>query len=201
MASKMPGATIVEDRPPSMEQAQDIWIYNILPLWLSSIRYYPKEYAKLAKSQVAEKRHIATEELLEAFEAAIKETDFGFDRQIELLAELQKYREDMIRFIGNYDVVLSPVTNHPAGLHADPIKPQDDSEYDDWDSIKALTGGFCVAYNLTGWPAAVVRAGTSPEGLPIGVQIAAKPWHDQVAIGVAKLIEDKLDGWEAPTGV
>ena len=198
---RVSGATIVEDRPPNIDQAQDIWIYNILPLWLSSIRYYPKQYAKLAKSQLAEKRHPATEGLLKGLEAAIKESDFGFDRQIELLATLQQYREDMMRFIGKYDVVLSPVTNHPAWLHADPTKPQEDSGEEDWESIKARTGGFCVAYNLTGWPSAVVRAGTSPEGLPIGVQIAAKPWKDDVAIAVAAEIEKKLGGWQPPTNL
>ena len=33
---------------------------------------------------------------------------------------------------------------------------------------------YTMTYNLTGWPAAVVRAGTSPEGLPIGVQVVAR---------------------------
>jgi len=52
---------------------------------------------------------------------------------------------------------------------------------------------------LTGWPAAVVRAGTSPEGLPIGVQIAAKPWREDVALAVAGVIEDELGGWKPPS--
>ena len=54
--------------------------------------------------------------------------------------------------------------------------------------MKSESGGYCVAHNLTGWPAAVVRAGTSPEGLPIGVHIAAKPWRN-VALAVAGVIE------------
>ncbi len=55
-----------------------------------------------------------------------------------------------------------------------------------------------MAYNLTGWPAAVVRAGTSPEGLPVGVQIAAKPWRDDVALAVAAVIEKGFGGWQPP---
>ena len=43
------------------------------------------------------------------------------------------------------------------------------------------SGNYCAAQNFTGWPAAVVRAGTSPERLPIGVDIAAKPWREDVA--------------------
>jgi len=57
-----------------------------------------------------------------------------------------------------------------------------------------------MPFNITGWPATVVRAGTSPEGLPIGVQIAAKPWHDHVTLAAAKLIE-QLGGWKPPAGL
>jgi amidase len=53
-------------------------------------------------------------------------------------------------------------------------------------------------YNLTGWPSAVVRAGTSEEGLPIGVQVVARPWREDVALAVAKRIEEALGGWQAP---
>jgi amidase len=53
-----------------------------------------------------------------------------------------------------------------------------------------------MAYNLTGWPAAVVRAGTSPEGLPIGVQIVAPPWREDVVLAVAGSIETAFGGWQ-----
>jgi amidase len=44
---------------------------------------------------------------------------------------------------------------------------------------------YTMTYNLTGWPAAVVRFGTSSEGLPIGVQIAAHPCREDIALAVA----------------
>jgi amidase len=53
-------------------------------------------------------------------------------------------------------------------------------------------------YNLTGWPAAVVRGGTSPEGLPIGVQVVARPWREDVALAVAGYLETALGGWQPP---
>jgi amidase len=58
-----------------------------------------------------------------------------------------------------------------------------------------------MAHNLTGWPAVVVRAGASPAGLPIGVQIAAKAWREDVALAVANVIEERLGGWEPPKGL
>ena len=41
---------------------------------------------------------------------------------------------------------------------------------------------YSDVHNLTGWPAAVVRGGTSPDGLPIGVQLVAQPWREDVAL-------------------
>jgi len=67
-----------------------------------------------------------------------------------------------------------------------------------WDLVKTSGGGYYCTHNLTGWPAVVVRVGTSPEGLPIGVQIAAKAWREDVALAVAKIVEDRCGGWVAP---
>jgi amidase len=52
-------------------------------------------------------------------------------------------------------------------------------------------------YNLTTWPAVVVRYGTSPEGLPLGLQIVGKPWREDVILAVAAALE-KGGGWKAP---
>jgi amidase len=58
-----------------------------------------------------------------------------------------------------------------------------------------------MAFNVTGWPAVVVRGGTAPDGMPIGVQVVAKPWREDQAIAVAAIIEKKLGGWQAPANL
>ena len=57
---------------------------------------------------------------------------------------------------------------------------------------------FTLPFSLTGWPVVAVRAGASNEGLPIGVQVAARPWRDDVALALAEQIEASLGGWQAP---
>ncbi len=74
------------------------------------------------------------------------------------------YQNSMLRFMENYDAVLSTVAPFPALLHG--------TSFDD-DNRRGF--GYAQAYNLTGWPTATVRVGTSPEGLPLGVQVAARP--------------------------
>jgi len=43
--------------------------------------------------------------------------------------------------------------------------------------------------NLLAAPAAVVPVGRSPEGLPIGVQIAGRPYEDEVVLAIAAAVE------------
>ena len=51
-----------------------------------------------------------------------------------------------------------------------------------------------MAFNLSGWPSTVVRCGTSSEGLPIGVQVVAPSWREDVSLAVAEHLE-ALKGW------
>ncbi len=95
--------------------------------------------------------------------------------------ELDEFRDEMARFLTKYDAILSPVASQPAVPHGTSI---DDDVFPGF--------SYTMTHNLTGWPAAVVRAGTSPEGLPIGVQIAAAPWREDVALELAQRIDERV---------
>ena len=109
----------------------------------------------------------------------------GFDI---LMMKWYRFRSTMLSFFKKYDVILSPVNAFPAMPHgsfgAD---------------LKAFS--YTMTYNMTGWPAAVVRGGTSPNGLPIGVQIIAHPGREDVALAVAAYIEKALDGFQSASSL
>jgi amidase len=105
----------------------------------------------------------------------------------ELLEDLDQFRSTMLTFMERYDVILCPVNAWPALPH------------DTWrDAFRQGAYSYTQAYNLTGWPGAVVRGGTSPEGLPIGVQLVARPWREDMALAVAQSLEGALGGWQRP---
>ena len=54
-----------------------------------------------------------------------------------------------------------------------------------WISILAC----CRAVSLLALPAAVVPFGRSEEGLPVGVQVVGRPFHDHEVAAVATLLE------------
>lgn len=84
----------------------------------------------------------------------------------------------------NFPVLLCPVAAIPAFRHGErnwTIDGQTVEYLDAW--------SYCEWFNLLGMPAVAVPGGHSPEGLPIGVQIAAGPWQEEIALSVAEVIE------------
>ena len=80
-----------------------------------------------------------------------------------MLEDVDRFRSAMLGFMEQYDVILCLTTcAYPAPPHGMLMT----------DALRKGTS-YTSAYNLTGWPGAVVRGGTSPEGLPIGVQVVA----------------------------
>ena len=108
------------------------------------------------------------------------------DEYTAALEELDQYRSDMLRFIQNYDVIVCPTAAIPAPPHGETLS----------DSSRGVF--YTGPYNLTGWPGTVVRCGSSPEGLPIGVQVIARPWREDVSLALAALLESALGGWQPP---
>src|SRR5262249_48332899 len=99
----------------------------------------------------------------------------------------QLYRREALRFMDDYDIVLGPAAPAPAPPHEESVK----AGHLEWSSYASI-------YNLTGWPAAVVRCGTSPEGLPIAAQVAARPFRDSLVLSVAAFLERELGGFQPP---
>lgn len=92
------------------------------------------------------------------------------------------FRSALLRFMGRFDLILSPVAADVAPLYKAEL-PSDHRF------------SYTVPYSLTGNPCVVVRAGTSSENLPIGVQVVAGNWRDATALKAARAIERALGGW------
>jgi Asp-tRNA(Asn)/Glu-tRNA(Gln) amidotransferase A subunit family amidase len=100
--------------------------------------------------------------------------------------------EQMERF----QVLLCPVASIPAFHHGERSWKIDDrsvSYLDAW--------SYCEWFNLLGMPAAVVPMSLTAEKLPVGVQIVARPWAEEVVLGVAKLLERERGEWKGPDPV
>ncbi len=106
----------------------------------------------------------------------------------ELTARLERgdrIRSRLLAWFGSADLIVCPVMPQPAIRHGESTA--------DW-----FGDTYSDVHNLTGWPAVVVRAGTSDDGLPIGVQVIGHPWREDVALAAARVIERATGGWRMP---
>jgi Asp-tRNA(Asn)/Glu-tRNA(Gln) amidotransferase A subunit family amidase len=91
-----------------------------------------------------------------------------------------------------YPILLCPVAAIPAFRHGErswkidgkTVQYLDAWSYTEW-------------FNLLGTPAAAIPFGQSNEGLPIGVQIVARPWQEELVLSVAAELEAQAGGTAA----
>lgn len=111
------------------------------------------------------------------------ESNLDADAIERSLFEWDRLKRAFAGFMAGYDVILCPAASSaaPARFEA---------------TVRDYM--FTLPFSLTGYPVAVVRAGTSGNGLPIGVQIAAKPFRDHIALAAAQVIEQHTGPFVAP---
>jgi amidase len=164
------GSPVVGARPERVAEAYDFYVKI---LWADGGAWARRLLAKSGTTETL------LEERLARF-TAIPSGDYS-----ALLENWDLLRSQMLKFWQNHDVLLCPVNAHPAIAHGTT-----------YEGTNLMAYGYTMAFNLTGWPAAVVRCGISSEGLPIGVQIVGPPWREDVVLAVARELETAFHGWQ-----
>ena len=168
------GLKVIENRPPCVEQTTE--------LFLGLISADGGAGLTLALQRAGtEETHPSLRGLLESMRPhALSAAEF-----MGLWYRWDMRRRAFMSFMEPVDVILSPVCAFPAMPHGATGQ-----------QLEAFS--YVQTYSLTASPGVVVRAGTSPEGLPIGVQIVPRQWREDVALAVAWQIETALGGWQRP---
>jgi amidase len=113
------------------------------------------------------------------------EPPWSGDRLTALIERADGIRSRLLEWMADVDLIVCPAMPQPAIFHGGSTDPAFGDTYSD-------------VHNLTGWPAVVVRGGTSPDGLPIGVQLVARPWREDIALAGARVVEAASGGWQPP---
>lgn len=100
-----------------------------------------------------------------------------------LLEQQDAMRSRLQTWFSKYDLLLCPTDASPARLIGERAP---------------ATTSYRSLFNVTGWPALIVRAGTSPTGMPLGLQIVARPWREDVAVAAGLHLEAAMGGWTRP---
>ncbi|MFZ1083461.1 MAG: amidase [Terracidiphilus sp.] len=111
---------------------------------------------------------------------------------LDAWAELDLIRAKTLEAMSEHSVLLCPVASIPAFRHGEREWIIDGHVVEYLDAVRHTQW-----FNALAAPAAVIPVGSSSEGLPIGVQIVARPFEDETALGVAAVV-DAAFGYHPP---
>ncbi len=109
-----------------------------------------------------------------------------FEAQMRRLFDL---RAAIRAHLAPYDIVVCPVAPGPAPLHHEAPAEGGGGNADGYSFLN-----YASTYSVAGLPVAVVPAGEE-SGLPIGVQIVAHPFRDDIVLAAARRVEQALGGF------
>lgn len=109
-----------------------------------------------------------------------------FEEQLRRLFDL---RARVRAHLSPYDIVVCPVAPGPAPLHNQAPAEGEGAKADGYSWLN-----YASTYSVAGLPVAVVPAGEE-SGLPLGVQIVAPAFRDDLALAAARRVEASLGGF------
>jgi amidase len=97
----------------------------------------------------------------------------------------ERFRQRMISFFGDVDLLLTPVTAGPPL----PARPWHERSFLANVTANARWAPWAASWNLAGLPAMVLPAGVRPEGLPVPVQLVGPPGAEARLLWIAGELE------------
>ena len=97
--------------------------------------------------------------------------------------QLEAYKKLFLEKMGEGGLILCPLLITPPQKHG-------------WIYSASLQPPYSYIFNALGFPAVVVPIRYTKEGLPLVVQVVARPNEDEVALAVAQELENRHEGWK-----
>jgi amidase len=176
------GMIVDEVRPPGVERGHDLWL------------------RLLARASVVQLRNVyaGNEEKGGDFvrwrmATADDSPALSLDEYIQSWLERDRLRAQLIDWMAETPIIVSPVGSTPAYKHGTLKVSIGDQTLS---TFRAFS--YAQTFNVFDLPVAVIRAGTTAAGLPIGVQIIGRPFTEQNILAVATIIEKAIGGSQPP---
>ncbi len=179
---KQQGFEVTAFLPDGLEQARQAW-------WV----LFGLAGGMLFQSMVAGREAELGPILRELIGIVRAEPPLTAERLLNTLIERDVLREQLLRQMNEFPVLLCPVAASPAFCHSEIGWGSDGHMASYLDTMS-----YSQWFNLLGNPAATVPVGRSPEGLPIGVQIVGRPWEEETVLAIAARIEKGCGGSKRP---
>ena len=175
------GFTVKPFRPKALEDARKLW-------WT----FFVECGAMLYASTIRGREQDLSPTFRDFLAIARARPPLMADRLLDAWVESDKVRARLLDEMRTFPILLCPVCSIPA------FRPFERSWTVEGTTVPYLDAmRYTQWFNLLGGPAAVVPVSRSVEGLPIGVQIAGRPYDDELVLAVAAAIEREF-GYQPP---
>jgi amidase len=168
-------------RPPTLELLRQLW-------W----KFFVQCGAMFYAPEIRGREHQLSPIFSEFLAIARATPPLTAATLLDAWAESDLLRSKTLEATRECPVLLCPVASTPAWRHDERSWIVEGRPVDYLDAVRHTQW-----FNVLAAPAAVVPVGRSPEGLPIGVQIVARPFEDETALGVAAVV-DAAFGYRPP---
>ncbi|MEP6569618.1 MAG: amidase [Acidobacteriota bacterium] len=176
------GLIIEQTRPPGVELGHELWLKLFSRTSVVQLRNFYTGNEDQGGEYV--RWRLAT---------ADDTTPPSLDDYIGTWLERDRLRAELLRWMELTPLIIAPVGAVPAyehGTHKVTIGKRTLSTF------RAFS--YSQTFNVFDLPVAVVPAGRSAEGLPIGVQVIGRPFAEAIVLAAAGIIEEALGGWQMP---
>ena len=168
-------------RPKALEEARQLW-------W----KFFVRGGAMLLDPLVQRRHSELSPTFLDFLSIAHSEPPLSAQELLTAWMDCDHVRRKLLAEMESFPILLCPVCAIPAFRHGERAWEVDGQQVKYLDAMR-----YTQWFNLLGAPAAVVPVGWSPEGLPIGVQIAGRPFEDERVLGIAAAVEANY-GYKPP---
>ena len=176
------GLRAVEKRPPHVERGYELWLQLFSRASVVQLRAVYQDHEHEAGAFVSWR--------LKTADTTPAPT---LDQYIAAWMERDRLRDEVLDWLSATPLIVAPVGATPAYDH-DTLKVRiGDSTFGNFRAFS-----YSQTFNVFDLPVVTVPAGSTAEGLPIGVQIIAKPSDEKRLISAARLVEEALGGWKRP---
>lgn len=175
------GFSVEPFRPRTLEQLRKLW-------WT----FFVQCGAMFFESEIRRGREKLSPIFREFLVIAERTGPLTATELLRAWAEMDLLRSKTLEEMRAFPVLLCPVASLPAWKHGERAWMIEGQRVEYLDAVR-----YTQWFNTLGAPAAVVPVGSSAEGLPVGVQVVARPFEDELALGVATVV-DKAFGYRPP---
>ena len=170
------GLKTKQTRPPGVERGHELWL-----------RLFSRTSVVKLRSVYAGREQEGGDFVRWRLATADDTPAASLDEYIQAWFERDELREALLRWMQDTPLILGPVGATAAVPHGT-LKVQSGGKLISTFRAFSYAQGFTV-FDL---PAVVVTAGRTKEGLPIGVQVAGRPFQEETVLAAAQIIEESF---------